>query len=76
MAFLFMAIKTTLEQIEEVQASISKVMAGQEATIDGKRLRYADLDMLSKRESMLLERYKREQGTGGLCFNIGVLRRD
>ena len=59
-----MAIKTTLEQIEEVQAAITKVMSGQEASLDGKRVRYADLEALERREERLLMRYRREQGSG------------
>jgi len=71
-----MALKTTLEQIEEVQAAITKVMSGQDVTMGGKSLKYADLRMLHEREDLLLQRYKREQGTGGMAVNVGVLRRD
>jgi len=70
-----MAIKTTLEQLEEVQAAISKVMAGQKGSWDGKAVEYADLDVLTKRESILLKRYKQEQGTGGLKINRGIIYR-
>ena len=63
-----MAIKTTLEQLEEVQASITKVMAGQSGTWDGKQLTLADLSTLTSRESLLLARYNSEQG-GGLTRN-------
>ena len=71
-----MAVKTTLEQLEEVQAAITKVMSGQEGTLDGKSIKFADLNTLNMRESMLLKRYKQEQGTGGLKINNAVLRRD
>lgn len=71
-----MALKTTLEQLEEVQAAITSVMAGQDVTIDGKRLSRADLDALSKREEILLARYKSEQGTGGPVFNRGLISRE
>ena len=71
-----MAIKTTLEQLEEVQTAISKVMSGQAFVIGGKQVRRADLDILTKREEMLLKRYKSETGTGGLAINAGIRRRD
>lgn len=69
-----MAVKTTLSQLEEVQAAITKVMAGQSGTWDGKQLTMADLSALTARETMLLNRYKSEQGTG-LTRNRGRLRR-
>lgn len=72
----FMAIKTTLEQIEEVQAAITKVMAGQDITLGGKRLTYANLTALEAREQTLLARYRAETRTGGLSINIGTHRRD
>jgi len=71
-----MAIKTTLEQIEEVQTAISAVMNGQEVAMPGgKRLTLADLSALERREERLLARYRREQGTG-LAINYGIPRRD
>jgi hypothetical protein len=67
-----MALKTTLEQLEEVQTAITAVMSGQDVTIGDKRLSRADLNALSVREEKLLARYKSEQGTGGTpAFNIG-----
>jgi hypothetical protein len=71
-----MAIKTTLEQLEEVQAAITKVMSGQDVTLNGKRLTYANLSALETREEKLLARYRAESGTGGLSINIGTHRRD
>jgi hypothetical protein len=71
-----MAIKTTLEQLEEVQAAITKVMAGQTVEIDGKRITRANLKELSDREATLLARYKAETGTGGIAINIGIPKRD
>jgi hypothetical protein len=70
-----MALKTTLEQLEEVQAAITKVMAGQDVTIDGMRLSRANLADLERREEKLLTRYKSEQGTGVPAFNVGIPRR-
>lgn len=69
-----MAIKTTLEQIEEIQAAITKVMTGQESSYMGKRLVYADLESLTKRETMLLARYRQENGQG-LTINNGYMGR-
>jgi hypothetical protein len=70
-----MAIKTTLEQIEEVQAAITSVMAGQDITINGKRLTRANLKDLEARETNLLARYQIETGTGGIAVNTGCIRR-
>jgi len=58
-----MAVKTTLEQLEEVQAAITKVIAGQAVSIDGISITRASLDKLHEREEILLNRYYREQGT-------------
>jgi len=60
-----MAVKTTLEQLEEVQAAITEVMTAQDVSNSDKRLARARLDMLTNREQILLKRYKAEQGTGG-----------
>ena len=70
-----MALKTTLEQIEEVQAAISDVMAGQEVFIAGKRITLANLKDLEAREQRLLARYHQEQGRGP-AVNVGLPRRD
>jgi hypothetical protein len=70
-----MPIKTTMEQIEEVQTAITNVMAGQEVSIRGKVFRMADLSALGKREEQLLARYRAETGSGGLAINHGVPRR-
>jgi hypothetical protein len=71
-----MAIKTTLAQLEEVQAAISKVMGGQDVVIAGNRMTRANLKELTERETLLLARYKSEQGTGGIHFSTGLMRRD
>ena len=68
------AIKSTLTQLEEVQTAITKVMAGQSGTWDGKQLTMADLGALTSRESMLLTRYNSEQN-GGITRNIGRINR-
>ena len=52
-----MAIKTTEEQLEEVQTAISKVMTGQSYSIGGRSLTRADLKSLMEREEILLARY-------------------
>ena len=58
-----MAVKTTLEQLEEVQTAISAVMAGQSYMIDGFQFTRANLKSLTDREVMLQKRYNRESGT-------------
>lgn len=70
-----MAIKTTLEQLEEVQAAITAVMAGQSYSIGGRSVTKVNMKWLSEREETLLQRYKREQGTGGPAINIGIMQR-
>jgi len=70
-----MAVRTTLEQLEEVQTAITAVMSGQDITLDGKRIARANLDILHKREEILLARYKTEQGTGGLRVNVVIPKR-
>jgi len=56
-----MAIKTTLEQLEEVQAEITAVLTGaQSYTLDGRTVMRARLKELETREEKLLARYKEE----------------
>ncbi len=68
-----MALKTTLEQLEEVQEAITEVMTSQELDQPGDngRVVRARLSALSKREEMLLARYRCERGRG-LTVNIGT----
>ena len=70
-----MAIKSTYEQIEEVQSAITNILLGQEVVIDGTTWRSADLDSLQRRETMLLKRYHAEQG-GGLSVNAVRVARE
>lgn len=57
-----MALKTTLEQLEEVQAAISEVMTSQELNSgQGRGVVRARLDLLEAREEKLQARYNREQ---------------
>ena len=61
-----MAVKTTLEQLEEVQAAISDIETGiQEATIGDLRYAKARLNHLYSREKSLRVRYYREQKNKG-----------
>ncbi len=71
-----MAIKTTAEWIEEYQTAISKVLLGQDVTLNGKRLTHANLAVLEAALDRLLARYRAETRTGGLSINIGTHRRD
>jgi hypothetical protein len=57
-----MAIKTTLEQIEEVQAAITLAMSGQEYKVGNVSRKRADLKALEARERYLLNKYYREPG--------------
>jgi hypothetical protein len=71
-----MAVKTTLEKLEAVQAAIAAAELGQSVTIDGDQITRANLDVLYRREDALLRQYKTEQGTGGMTINVGIRRRD
>jgi hypothetical protein len=71
-----MALQTTLEQLEEVQAAIRNVMTSQELHGPEGRVVRANLKELEAREEKLLARYKRECGQGGPAINVGIHRRD
>lgn len=58
-----MPIKTTLEQIEEVQEAISAVMSGQSYIINGRHMTKANLADLTAREELLLNRFKKDGNT-------------
>ena len=62
-----MAIQSYTEQLEEVQAAISAVLAGQEYQIGTRRLKRADLEMLTEREKFLRAMIERENGTRTLA---------
>lgn len=66
-----MAIKTYSEQLEEVQAAISKIHTeGQAYSLDkagvNVALTRANLEALYKRERYLLQMVQREQAGGGI----------
>lgn len=58
-----MAVKTTTQQLEEVQTAITAVMSSQSYTIDGVSFTRANLSALQDREKYLLSKYNEEQGT-------------
>lgn len=59
-----MAVKTTLEQLEEVQAAITACLTSQELTGPHGSVVRARLDSLHAREQVLLKRYYEEQAAG------------
>jgi len=64
-----MAVLTTLQQLEAVQAAITDILTnGQTYAIGGRAHTRADLGVLYKREQILLERYYRE--TNGRARNL------
>lgn len=65
-----MALKTTLEQLEEVQAAITQCLAAQQMGAGDKQVQRARLDQLQAREEYLLRRYNETAapGAGGM-FN-------
>lgn len=68
-----MAIKTTQQQLEEVQAAIEQVLASQEMGWGPDRVKRPDLDTLYKQEARLRKRLAAEQGQG-LAVNTGILK--
>jgi len=63
--------RTTAEQLEEVQAAISRVLKGQSWSADGVTYTLADLAALQAREEAVLKRYRSEQPAGGgLTINL------
>jgi restriction endonuclease S subunit len=71
-----LALKTTLAQLEEVQAAITKILeGGQDVMNSDKRILYARLEALQKREEYLLNRYNAEQGEGTTVRNTGLIKR-
>jgi hypothetical protein len=57
-----MAVKTTTQQLEEVQTAITAVMSSQSYTIDGVSFTRANLQTLQEREKYLKSIYAQEQG--------------
>ena len=68
-----MAIKTTEEQLEEVQAAITALMTGSQSyTIDGRTVTRASLEALEKREIRLKAMYAEEQGNRPVLSSINL----
>lgn len=63
-----MALKTTLEQLEEVQAAITACLTSQELRGPHGSVVRAQLDALQRREEKLLARYTEEQASGAGGF--------
>lgn len=67
-----MAIKTYTEQLEEVQAAISKIETkGQSHSAEGRSMTRADLDALYRREQHLRAMVDREN-RGGISVRAGT----
>jgi len=65
-------VKTTEEQLIEVQTAITEVLSGQEAEINGRKLKRADLQYLNEREEQLLSRYRKEQGNRAIMSGFDL----
>jgi hypothetical protein len=72
-----MALLTAAQQLEEVQTAISALLAGgQQVELDGQRVTMANLEALTARENILIQRKAREdRGTRGVSLSVGVQRR-
>lgn len=71
-----MALKTNTELLIEVETAISKTLAGQAGTWDGKQLTMADLKTLYDIRSDLLGKVKVASGTPTIGRNRGRLYRE
>lgn len=60
-----MPLKTTEQQLQEVQDAITDVMATQQYRIGDMSVQKAMLSALTAREEVLLTRYSREKRGGG-----------
>ncbi len=68
-----MAVKTTLEQLESVQAAIEKIeLKGQAWSASGLSLSRADLGSLYAREERLIAKLARETRGGGVRIRGGT----
>lgn len=65
-------LKTTLEQLEEVQAAITAALTNQAYRLGDRMVTRADLEWLHKREETLLVRYREEQGTKPVSQAVGL----
>lgn len=63
-------LKTTLEQLEEVQAAISAALTNQSYRLGDRMVTRADLEWLHKREEVLLSRYREENGAKPLSMGV------
>jgi hypothetical protein len=64
-------MKSTEQQLAEVQQAISDIITGaQEAWYNGQKVRKADLAVLEKRESTLMRRVRRKSSGGIRVRNI------
>lgn len=68
-----MALKTTEQQLEEVQEAITNVLASQEMGSGSDRVVRARLDTLYKREDQLLKRLRSETGETRPAINVGLV---
>lgn len=64
-----MPVKTTEEQLIEVQTAITAVMAGQSYTIDGVTVTRANLRELTEREKYLQAQYQSTQAASRMSRN-------
>jgi hypothetical protein len=70
-----MAVKTTLEQLEEVQTTISRVLEAQASGIGDKTIQRASLRELRIFQKELKQELGAEQGTSGVPrINYGTMK--
>jgi len=70
-----MALKTTLERLEELETAMTLCLKAQSSGYGDKShfmVRYRDLSAEYER---LKRQYASEQGTGGISLNSGIMRR-
>jgi len=70
-----MALKTTLERLEELETAMSLCLKAQSSGMGDKThfmVRYRDL---SAAYDALKKQYAYEQNTGGIAFNTGIVKK-
>ena len=68
-----MAVKTTAQQLEEVQAAITAAQLSQAMGSGTDRIDRPDLKVLYEREDVLLKRLAAETGSANPAINTGII---
>ena len=70
-----MALKTTLELLEEIETAMSLCLKAQSSGMGDKTHFMARYRDLAAEHKLLKAQYAAEQGTGGITLNSGIMKR-